>query len=384
LIVLAVVATAFLPSPASAGPVYRDPPGYNGIKKAPKTKPPVFPTAALSNTGTFPNLVVDEAGTAHIVWNEGRGNADDATIYCRLKRGATSCDARRTLVWNKSYGPGDGPLFNTDDGGPRIVRVGDQLVVLSKRYPTIGEKPDGASSSTVVGWVSNDGGSSWSNAQILGKWNLGQLAVTGPSDDPTIVNLGHDPLCGGMCVTAYRSGVYAASQGLLNTDPNSNYDATLANDGAAVVGAFSDLNPRIWLRRWNRMGPVTDPGSWSTSAPIPGDEPDLAGGPGGAFLMHRPGFSGAYQVRPLTVGAGDRMVPGAAQPISKAAGARFGRLAEDASGRLLAAWQQEGSGVQLRTSSAGAGGFAPAQRLIGGEGNGQIENFRNYRKKNNE
>lgn len=373
LVALVAAAALLAPAVADAGAVYRDPPSYKGVKKAPKTKPPKGVSATLSGTGTFPDELVDEAGTAHIVWNEGRGDDADATMYCRLKRGATSCDSTATLTWDKGYDVGDGPQYNTDYDGPRIVRVGDQLLVLSRRYPTLGNKPDGASSSTVVGWVSNDGGSSWSSAAVLGKRSLGQLAVTGPPDDPTIVNVAHDPFCGGMCVTSYRSGLYSAAEGVLNTDPNSNYYGTIAPDGGSLIAAFSDLQPRVWLRRWNGAQPVTNPANWSTSAPLPGSEPDLAGGPAGSFLLSRPGFSGPYDVRPLSTGAGNVVEPGAATTITPSdASVSGGRLFEDPSGRLTAAWQQDGSGVQLRSSTGGTGGFGSAQNLIDGDQNGQI------------
>lgn len=373
-ILIAIAAVTLIgPTDAGAINVYRDPPGYKGIKKPPRTKPAKGVSATLTTTGTFPDALVDEAGTAHIVWNEGRGDDADATMYCRLKRGATSCDATATLTWNKGYGVGDGPQFNTDNEGPRIVRVGDQLVVLSRRYPTIGNKPDGASSSTVVGWVSNDGGSTWSNATVLGKRSLGQLAVVGPDDDPTIVNLAHDPFCGGMCLTTYRSGLYTPAEGVLNTDPNSNYYGSIARDGNSLIAAFSDLNPRVWLRRWNGTGPLTNPASWSTAAPLPGDEPDLAGGPAGTFLMARPGYSGPYEVRSLATGGGNVVQPGPATTITPAdESVSAGRLAEDPSGRLTAAWQQQGTGVRLSTSTSGAGGFSSAQTLLDGDQNGQI------------
>ncbi len=365
---------AAAPAVAKKGPIYRDPLSYDGVKKAPKTDPPPLPPAAvLSETGADPDVLVDEAGTAHIVWNEGRGDDADAAVYCRLLRGATACETTTTLTWDKTYGQGDGPQFNTDNGGPRIVRVGDQLVVFSKRYPTIGAKPDGASSSTLVAWSSNDGGTTWSgNAVIVGKNDLGQLAVLGAEGGtPTIVNLGYDPFCG-MCATAVKSGQYSSAAAVLNTDSNSNYNATLVRDGNGLVGAFSNLAPSIWLRRYNG-GTVTDPASWSVSGPLPGDEPELASGPGGLFMMSRPGYSGPYQVTSLASQPDNSVAVGNTQTISADEGAQFGRIAEDPSGRLLAAWAQQGTGVVLKTSTAGEGGFGKAQTLADGDLNGQIE-----------
>src|SRR5688572_18219735 len=111
----------------AATPVYRDPPTYEGRERAPATKPAPEPPQpaplSLAPEGLGPRSVVDDAGTAHIVWAEG-GDQDglaDRLLYCRLKRGAKDCDVRHTL----RAGPED--PGNTDYVGPRIVRLGDQL-----------------------------------------------------------------------------------------------------------------------------------------------------------------------------------------------------------------------------------------------------------------
>lgn len=370
----ALVAALVLPEPTDAASGYRDPPSYKGITKPPKTQPPSSSVVDLSSAGANPDVLVDEAGTAHIVWNEGRGDQADVARYCRLKRGAKSCDATSTLSWNKTYGTGDDPRYNTDYDGPRIVRLGDQLLVLSKRYPTTAQTPAGPSGSNVIGWVSNDGGATWSNAAILGSRNLGQLAVVGPENNPTIVNLAHDPFCGGMCVTTYKSGVFSTAEGVLNTDPNSNYNATLIRDGDSLIGAFSGLNPDIWLRRWSGTGSITNPSNWSASAAIPGDEPELAGGPAGAFLMSRPGYGEPYDVSKLTVGGGNVVQRGPPKRLTQPdKSVSAGRIIEDASGRLAAAWQEDGTGVRLATSSTGEAGFSQPQKLVGGDDNGQLE-----------
>ena len=378
--VLVALLIMCLPAVAVAGPIYRDPPKYKGPKKAPQTLPPPLPPAVvLSETGTFPDVLVDEAGTAHIVWNENRGDLDDATTYCRLKRGDTECQTRAELLWTKSYGSGDGPQYNTDNDGPRIVRVGDQLVAFSKRYPTIGEKPDGASSSTVVAWTSNDGGTTWTkDPAIVGRNNLGEMVVLGPGDNPTIVNLGQDPFCkaqgpSNMCVDAYRSGQYSTESGDLATGANQAYSPTLALDGNNPVAAFADLESRIHLRRWNGSGSVADPARWSAPQTVTGDEPSLAGGPSGVHMLSRPAFGAAFEVRSIQT-QGDGTVTGGAPRTLPLGKGQFGRLAQDPSGRLIAAWQaREGTaGVNLSTSGAG-GGFAAPQTLIDGEMNGQIE-----------
>ncbi|MCU1677888.1 MAG: hypothetical protein JWM93_2646, partial [Frankiales bacterium] len=375
----------------AAAPVYRDPPSYKGVSTVPKLRPaPVPPSVPLSPKGTFPDALVDEAGTAHIVWNDGRGDLDDAAMYCRLKRGAKTCDAAPfPLTWNKTYGAGDGPQFNIDNLGPKIVRIGNLLVVFSKRYPTIGEKPDGASSSTVVAWTSANGGQRWTDATIIGKWNIEQLAVLGPPADPTILALGQDPLCAAganMCVTAYKSGVYATDTGDLSTAANQSYDPSLALDsGGRPVAAFHDLASNIIIRRWAGTGSAVDPGQWTPPAPpLKGDQLALAGGPSGLFLMSKPGFGRDYELRRLD--PADNAIP-AGPPVKVSAGDDpvFEELVQDPAGRLLAAWQQRGGanpGVKLRTArpssarAARAIGAAPTlgatQTLIPGADNGQI------------
>ncbi|HUO70349.1 MAG TPA: hypothetical protein VMU39_06200, partial [Solirubrobacteraceae bacterium] len=73
-------------------PVYRSP-GYSGVRTAPKTLPaqPLMPISLGAN-GRNPQVLVDAAGTAHIVWTEEGGSGADVTRYCRLRRGSKVCD----------------------------------------------------------------------------------------------------------------------------------------------------------------------------------------------------------------------------------------------------------------------------------------------------
>jgi len=367
-----VLQVGYAAAAAGATSDYRDPPSYEGI-----TKPPKSDVTELTSSGSEPDVLVDEAGTAHVVWAEGRGDDADVARYCRIKRADDACDKSVTLTWNKPYGVGDDPRYNVDNDGPRIVRLGDQLLVLSRRYPTVAETPEGFRGSNVIGWVSNDGGGTWSTAKILGVRSLGQLAVIGPEDDPTVVNLNYDALCGGMCINTYKSGVYSSAEGILNTDPSANYNASLVRDGSSLIAGFSSAGSSMWLRRWSGTGSVMDPSRWSATEALTGTEPELAGGPGGAYLMARDRLNGLYQVSRLTTGAGNVVQPGTPTPITDPdASVSSGRIIEDGSGRLTAAWQEGGTGLQLRTSTTGPGGFSAPQTLVGEEdarGNSQIE-----------
>ena len=68
-------------------------PGYKGLKKAPRTGPAPAPPSISLGAGTHPDVLVDQAGTSHIVWNEeAPAEGSDVPHYCRLPRGAKTCD----------------------------------------------------------------------------------------------------------------------------------------------------------------------------------------------------------------------------------------------------------------------------------------------------
>ena len=374
----AISALAFLAAPAEAQrrPVYRDPPSYRGLQRVPATapeqQPPLPPSGLLTETGQHPDVLVDEAGTAHVTWRESRGDLDDAAIYCRVKRGSAACEHQVELTWQKPYGAGDGPQFNNDYDGPKIVRVGEQLVIFSKRYPTVSDKPDGGSSNTVIAWTSSDGGNVWSgNAEIVGKRNFDQLAVMGPGDDPTILATAYDPFCeapgpAGWCLTAYKAGAYASDDTNLSYAANQNYNAGVALDETGMpVSIAGDASGNAWLRRWSGSGPVTDPNTWSQSPSFVADDPEIDGGRSGVWLISKGVFnSGPFSVRRLNVGGDGVMAPGDAVDVSKNQSDIFPAIDVDPAGRVHAAWVQRSGddpGVHLRSSTPT--GFGPDQRM---------------------
>ncbi len=367
-------------------PLYRDPPSYKGVKRSPQTLPVAGRTATLGSGGENPDVYVDEAGTAHIVWNEGRGSAADVAVYCRLPRGASACVTRAELSWPKSYGPGDGEFLNVDNIGPRILRVGDQLLVLSTRFPTYGEKPSGRGDTTVLAWSSLDGGGSWSPPAIIGSNVAAEYAVAGTAEHPVILGYGQSVLCtpkagqpdGHGCLVAYRGGQFASGAAILNgpTSADDHYSTITAapgpGEGRAVVAAMSNTNGSTWVRSWRGPGEIDDPGAWTMSAAMAGAEPVLATGPGGTYLMTRGGVEnpilGEVRVRRLVPAADGSLAE--QPPVILSEGGRLGRLAQDPSGRLHGAWI-ENAGVTYRSAEPGSLAFSPRQVLVPGLDNGQ-------------
>jgi hypothetical protein len=374
------LALLVLALPAAAAhaqtPVYNDPPSYDGRQRAPVTKPQSPPRpqpVTLAGEGLGPHTVVDDAGTAHIVWAEG-GDSDglaDRVRYCRLKRGTRACDASATLE------AGPESSYNTDYLGPRIVRVGGQLVAFSQRYPVVVDKPDGGSSSTVWAWTSGDGGASWSDPAIVGKYALGDMAVIGPDDDPTILNFAYDPFCG-LCIEAYKSGEYSGAAGDLAGRSNDAYYPQIELDRGVPVVSWVNLDGTTYLRRWTGQGSVVDPATWTAPVALPdSNETDLSGGPSGLALLTVPRDKRQFVLRKVGNGFGP------AVPVSPGSDSSpiFGTVEQDAGGRILAAWSERNDfakidGLWLRTAAAGAGGqpaLQPAERLVTGISNGQID-----------
>ncbi|MEA2422382.1 MAG: hypothetical protein QOF55_1481, partial [Thermoleophilaceae bacterium] len=162
-----------------------------------------------------------------------------------------------------------------------------------------------------------------------------------------------------------------------------NYSPGLALDRGTPVSAVEDLAYNTFIRRWSGTGSPDDPATWSPATTIPGHETTIAGGPAGVFMMSKPPAGGPYDLRPLTAQPDGTMAGGPAAAITDNS-AQFGKLAEDPSGRLHAAWQQQSGksvGVMVRSGTgassaklhaAAAGSFSKAQLVAAGPGNGQL------------
>lgn len=380
LVVLVAACTAAVALPAAPAAARRTPsynsPGYKGTRRAPATKAAPLPKPiALSSSGLKPNVLVDAAGTAHITWNEGNGDAADVLRYCRLRRGATRCDnppATQRLVPDKPYDVGDDPRYNVDNDGPRVLAVGDQLVLMTHRYPTTFPKPDGSDqANTTLIWVSDDGGSSFTGPAVVADGQISGGAVAfGPDDDPTIATI-TDTVTGGTFVQAIHPGSYTSAKVNLQTGPDQAYSGSLALSGGLPVAAYDDLTNHIYIRRWSGREPFGDSGTWSAPTVLTGQDSRLAGGPRGLYMIDRSGFGKPYEVRRLDGPSPSRPVTIAS---ARAPGV-LGDLFEDASGRLHAAWTDRDSrdaGVRLRSSTDGRR-WSTQQTLLRGASAGQTD-----------
>jgi len=353
------LAAAVAPSGALAAKAYKSP-GYRGTKRIPRTVAPAPPRpVVLAQAGERPQVLVDAAGTAHVVWNERTQDQPDTLRYCRLRRGGSGCEASQALVPAQPYDGGNAPGFNNDVGVPRVLALNGQLILLTNRYPNVVPSPDGdTSSSNTYLFASEDGGASFGPPALVGTGQTsGEPAVWGPPDAPRI-GLVSDTQTGGTFFQPIAPGRFSRATANLGAD---GVDSSVAPfEGGTVAVAYATIASVVHVRIWSGQGDPLDPGTWSDES-FPGEEPRLASGPAGTFLLSRTADSARRQVvRRVTRGG-----LGAPATIPQTDGSGIGDVVQDGSGRLTATYRQMvGSDERLfaRTSSDGVR-WSPAQLL---------------------
>ena len=256
------------------GPVLRSP-GYRGACRTPRTKPnKPPPPVRLSGLGRHPDLVVDAAGTAHIVWNEDGGETEDKLRYCRLKRGSKNCDnpsSTQSLYPVQPYTPAAGPRYNVDTAGPAVAAVGSDLALITYRYPIVTQKPDGASSDSTYMWVSDNGGQSMTGPALVGNLEpSGGVTAFGPADAPRIGMIS-DTKSGGTYFQSIVPGAYNGARANLGAGgPDRANSGRLTTLDGRPLAAFSDLSGQTFVRQWNGSGSIEEAASFSCRATPPG------------------------------------------------------------------------------------------------------------------
>ena len=232
---VALAALTFVPQASAV--TYRSP-GYKGTKRFGKVVPQPLPPITIG-TGKYPNLLVDEAGTAHIVFaQDGGTTAPDTLAFCNLQRGIKSCASAGTAPNPKAPDPSEGGIFagnlpylNHDFDGPVPLDIGNQLFVVDRRFPDFFKTPAGAESdSNVFEWSSVDGG-----ATITGPGQIGDNQMAGGAiayGDPSAPSVGTISATetGGTFFQGSPAGAYTTAKAQLGTGDQAYY-GSLALDG---------------------------------------------------------------------------------------------------------------------------------------------------------
>ncbi|MDX8150653.1 sialidase family protein [Patulibacter brassicae] len=343
-------------------------PGYKG-RKQPRTGPaPAPPSVTLATNGWKPDVLVDAAGTSHVVWVEkvdaqGAAVADDIVHYCRLPRGAKACDNPNQTPLPPAATPSE------DYAGPRILQIGDGLVLLTARYPAVVQHPDGQTSDrTLYASTSTDGGTTWSPPRIVGTQGPqgGAIVWGGAASRISVIS---DTQTGGTVVQTVSPGNYTRASALVGPGDEA-YSGRLALDGEQPVAAFSGLDGNAVLRRLPAGADPADPAAWTRQV-VPGlSAVDLASGPRGVFLFGQPLGGGDWSVRPVTNGAAG--APEAPIPSPPGGTGRLGDFVQDGSGALHGFVRDTtGNALFQATSRDGGASWGPAKiaaRAVGASG----------------
>lgn len=301
-----------------------------------------------ANQGS-PEIAVDASGTGHVAWKESVSSGADLVQYCRLPRGATACTDRKTFT-----------LPQEGFGRPRVVIGASGITIL--QYRCCGDGSDGT-----WGVVSTDGGATFGAPFKLGLGEPSGDAAAGPGDF-SVSYVSSVVTAGTLFLNAPLDGSAAA------TAP-ANFDQSGGAANKAFFGSIGFVAPTIpivaysdldttYYRVWSGAGSINDVATWSAEGSIPKlDEPRLASGPRGTFLMGNPEDSGVvydYNVRRLEAGN----VFGSPQALSQPDdGAIFGDIHQDAGGNVHAVWNANNRDRFIYRVSRDGKTFGPRQEL---------------------
>lgn len=350
-------------------------PGFKPVKGLGKATPRALPSITLG-TGKYPNLLVDAAGTAHIVYTQdGGASAPDTLAFCGLQRGIKQCAASGTAPNPQAPGSGSGGAFlgnlpagNHDYDGAAPLVIGNQLYVVERRFPDVFPTPAGTSDSNVFEWSSSDGGQTLTGPGIIGDNQMAGGAVAFGDRSGLSIGTISDTETGGTFFQGTAPGVYNTAKAQLGTGDQA-YNGSLAADlsGSVIrpVAAFADLSGNVFVREWSGQGDVNDPATWSETS-LPGFSPHIIGGASGVFLLSSDSrINGGHLTLRRIVGG---QPSGAA--VSLGTSASPAAISEDASGEISFAYTDR-FGVEVRTSSDGVN-FSSAQFTAAAPNGGSI------------
>lgn len=294
----------------------------------------------LSTSGSNPDVAVDSAGTAHIVW-DGTGSAAGNLEYCQIPAGGTAC--------------ADAQSFPTTDEGNARVLLGpsaEEVVLL--------DTGAGGTDTAVNAWVSMDGGQTFSSGPngaggVVGggfttqggsdadRFDTDQRPAFGPGGfgaswmdgDGYYENF---PVNAGPPVDSGQPSTTSQDTQLFTTcgypDPDS---IALLNSTTPVAECVDSPSGAVYYRVGTGQGNVNDAstGSWGPVQSLPGEGGAqgawIAGGSRGVYLLYN-APDGSADVRALVNGT-------FGAPVKLADNTFVEGFSEDPTGNLFAVTQ---------------------------------------------
>ena len=196
----------------------------------------------------MPALAVDDSGTGYFAWDTASEPAsnDNPLEYCRIPRGHTTCDVRKTFNFA-------GLGYSYAIGNPSVLLPAPgEVVILTFRCCQYG----------TYAFVSHDGGRSFESPRLIGTLHPSQT-ILGPGDNAV-----------STVDTTDTQGVHYQAVSLDGTtnetaDLGSDPPRTYSYDGAVglvdvntPIVAFDDLH-NAFFRTWKGSGNLNAVPSWS-------------------------------------------------------------------------------------------------------------------------
>lgn len=309
----------------------------------------LFPASATAAgpfqfaTGAHPDVAVDSAGTAHIVYDESSGSAatPDPLHYCQIPRGATACSKQITL---------HPPLEAIGRSSYVFVPSAGRVVIVTYRCCGTGEG----------NWAyqSVDGGNTFDAGRLIGNLDFEGNAVFGPGEAIT-----------GSASSTVQVMPLAGPQATATASLDSGFPVPTVGSialfgGTTPVHVAADSDHSSF-NRYTGGDPNTT-AAWTPSAqlgPADSTEVRLAGGPAGLVMLEK------LNDNQLFVRKFDGTSFSAPAAISEKGDLIFIDLyADPATGRFHALWINNSSPRQMRWSfsSDGVSWSAPQTVATGG------------------
>jgi hypothetical protein len=264
-----------------------------------------------------PEIAVDDGHTGHIVWPDG----SDRLRYCRLPRGAGECSPSLTFSPPES-----------DFWGPRVVIGAGRVFLLTDRccFPE----------DRLLVYQSTDGGSTFTGPTTIAEASPGTNLAPGTGE--AAFGPGFR-----ISTTGVKDGTFYRAAPIEPAGAPISRLATLGSGGESSIGFLDSVTPIVaferdggtYFRVWGGSGDYNETSSWGPIRSAgPGEEPKLASGPRGTYLLELIGdrYKQSYAVRrwdPATSG-----FPGEPAAITPRGSPMFGDFVEDGGGNLHAIW----------------------------------------------
>src|SRR3954452_13644279 len=218
-----------------------------------------------------PNVAVDDLGTGHFAWDVDQPYPKtDTTVYCRVPRGATACQATQRFdiaPWLEAFG---NPVVLTPAPGLVILLVHRCCGTGQGNYAVI----------------STDGGNTFAAPHLISGDQIEIAdAVYGPGDGA--VSLVDNVVSSGTHYQAASLGGYTEASANVGDGPGpQGYDGTIGfTSPTSPLVAFDDLKTGFF-REWHGPGAVNDLSQWGPTQAIgPMEDLRIATGLKGVVLM---------------------------------------------------------------------------------------------------